>query len=251
MKSVEKWDKAAADFQRNFRHGLNEYNRGVIRFLEENEMIFPGCKVADIGCGVGLYSAEFARLGCDVTLMDISPKMLEFAAQNMSGLQARWRTMQCDFLSDEISGAYDLSFASMSPAIQEVDAIKKMSGITEGWCFATRFASWEQKNKDELFRILDIHRHKDGDLGTDCEAFIRNVTEAGYEPKVKLVDYCWCDEYTIDGAIEYIMGKYMAERSYASATLWDVTATVNSRSTLKRICSLAEFADSRLWANTR
>lgn len=51
----------------------------------EHEMVFdlvtvkPGDRVADIGCGTGLYTAELLKAGADVTAVDISPEMLEIA----------------------------------------------------------------------------------------------------------------------------------------------------------------------------
>ncbi|MCL2383718.1 MAG: class I SAM-dependent methyltransferase [Oscillospiraceae bacterium] len=42
-----------------------------------------GQKVLDIGCGTGNFSFKLAELGCDVTGIDISDKMLEYAEEKM------------------------------------------------------------------------------------------------------------------------------------------------------------------------
>ena len=71
-----KWDEAAPEYQSVFRLGLNDYNSALLRFWQENGMLTPGCRVIDIGCGVGKYGAYLAGLGCDVTLTDISENMI-------------------------------------------------------------------------------------------------------------------------------------------------------------------------------
>ena len=88
----EKWDEAADDHQRVFSLGLNEYNASLLRFWHEEGMIFPGCRVIDIGCGVGKYGVYLAQLGCDVTLTDISEEMLRFVSANLANVTTPWTT---------------------------------------------------------------------------------------------------------------------------------------------------------------
>ena len=87
---MEKWDQAAVDYQRVFTLGLNEYNASLMRFWQEEGMLFPGCRVIDIGCGVGKYGTYFAELGYDITLTDISGKMLQHARENMAKFTTPW-----------------------------------------------------------------------------------------------------------------------------------------------------------------
>ena len=49
----EKWNSVSDDYQSVFKLGINEYNSSLLRFWEENGMLTPGCRVIDIGCGVG------------------------------------------------------------------------------------------------------------------------------------------------------------------------------------------------------
>ena len=71
-----RWDRLAGDYQRVFESGISEYNRRLLDFLLSSGMLYPGCKVLDVGCGVGKYGTYFAALGCEVTLTDISPCLL-------------------------------------------------------------------------------------------------------------------------------------------------------------------------------
>ena len=125
-----KWDEAAHEYQSVFRLGLNDYNAALLRFWQENGILMPGCRVIDIGCGVGKYGAYLAGLGCDVTLTDISEKMIAHARENMAPYKTPWRAVCCDF--NEVSGreetfveGFDLAISTMSPAIHDTATVKK------------------------------------------------------------------------------------------------------------------------------
>lgn len=200
---------AADSFQHNFESGLNDYNKRLIKFLVDNEMIKPGFEVADIGCGVGIYSVQFAKRGCKVTLMDISSKMLMYAERNMAEINADCRTVRCDFAEYEPEGRYNLSFASMSPVISSLETVQKMSGMTHGRCFATKFCSWEHPNGDRIFRLLDMTPRKTSSrLHEECEKFMQTVSQAGYEPQVEYADYSWNDDFTTGDMAKSIIKRY-------------------------------------------
>ncbi len=213
MDKSEKWDNAAENFQQLFAGGQNEYNRKLLSFLEEKNMLRAGEKVIDIGCGVGKYGQYFALRGCDVTLADISGKMLEFAEKNMSQYDTPWRTIKCDFaeitaekLTDR--GKYALAISTFCPAVCDTATVRKFSEITDGWCFISRFFEWEQPERDALFKEMGIapkSLHFDGK--EDCESLLRSVKEAGFKPQTEYVDYCWSDERTVDGMTAYICDR--------------------------------------------
>lgn len=66
MKEWERLDKSAYDRLNFFLH---------MDFIKD--YLKEGVKVFDVGCGAGRYSIEFARQGCDLTILDISEKQLE------------------------------------------------------------------------------------------------------------------------------------------------------------------------------
>ena len=157
----ENWDKAAGNYQNVFRLGLNDYNASLLRFWQEEGMLFPGARVLDIGCGVGKYGTYLAELGYDVTLTDISGEMLRHAAENMAKYKTPWAVYRCDF--NEVTGTepvfergFDLAISTMSPAIHDAATVKKMSAMTRGWCFLARFHDWEQPWRDQLMRELGL-----------------------------------------------------------------------------------------------
>lgn len=199
LTSSARWDAAADDYQKVFLQGQNSYNKAIFQYWEQNDMLRPGFRVLDIGCGVGKYGVLFAERACDVTLVDFSPEMLRHAAENMAQFSAPWRTYCCDFTKvrgDEpiFAEGFDFSISTMSPAVCDVETVRKMSAITRGSCFLSRFRSWEQPLRNEVLRRAgeEPHGYFDDPEG-ECESMIRAVREAGFEPQVKTVDYNWSD----------------------------------------------------------
>ena len=219
-----KWDEAAPEYQSVFRLGLNDYNSALLRFWQENGMLTPGCRVIDIGCGVGKYGAYLAGLGCDVTLTDIAENMIAHARENMAPYKTPWRAVCCDF--NEISGreeafaeGFDLAISTMSPAIHDAATVKKMSCMTRSWCFTANFYEWRQPLRDALMKEIGIEPRPmhTGDLKADCAALIQAVTDAGYVPQVKYVDYNWSDKRGAEGMAEYMRRNYFADELNADA----------------------------------
>jgi ubiquinone/menaquinone biosynthesis C-methylase UbiE len=76
------------------RYGEREWYRleedacSRITFVLHMDFIKPhlreGIKTLDAGCGAGRYSVEFARMGCDVTLFDISDEQLRIAKTKLA-----------------------------------------------------------------------------------------------------------------------------------------------------------------------
>jgi len=75
------------------RYGEREWRRldvdpySRITFVLHMDFIKPhlreGMRVLDAGCGAGRYSVEFARMGCNVTLFDISDEQLRIAKSKL------------------------------------------------------------------------------------------------------------------------------------------------------------------------
>lgn len=214
---AKKWDKAAGDYQRVFSLGLNEYSENLLRFWFEEGMLPVGARIIDIGCGVGKYGSYLAELGYDVTLTDISAEMLRHASDNMAKYATTWAVYQADFSEitgkePAFSGGFDLSISTMSPAIHDVETVRKMASITHGWCFLARFRDWKQPLRDELMQKLGLEPLQPFyDLKGDVASMIQAVSNIGYVPFVKIVDYNWADRRTPEEMADYMLRNYFAE----------------------------------------
>ncbi len=211
-----KWDRQAGDYQRVFESGISEYNRKLLDFLLSSGMLLPGCKVLDVGCGVGKYGSYFAALGCDVTLNDISAEMLRRAEENMKPFPAPWRTVLGDFMALEDSdlapsGPHDLAISTMSPAVHDLATVEKFSALTRGWCLLTNFVSWRQPLRDSFYSALGYDPVQAMAGGLNSLASLEKLVEqAGYEPHVRYEDYNWQDERSAEEAARYLILRHPA-----------------------------------------
>ncbi|MBR6332279.1 MAG: methyltransferase domain-containing protein [Dehalococcoidales bacterium] len=214
----DKWNRSSADYQYVFEEGISEYSKQLVSFLLDNRMLLPGCRIIDLGCGVGKYGTYFAKLGCDVTLLDVSDKMLKFASENMSPFKTPWRIYEADFCAltgkeSIFDGGFELSTSMMSSAVCDIDTIKKMSGMTHGWAFVTRFYDWKQPFRDLITQETGVVSNVFDDLKGDCETFFNSVKEAGFEPDIRYVDYDWADERTPLQMTDYFLRNCCEEES--------------------------------------
>ena len=213
---TSKWDKQAGDYQRVFESGISGYNRRLLDFLLGSNMLSPGCKVLDVGCGVGKYGTYFAALGCDVTLTDISPEMLRRAEENMSPFTTPWRTVAGDFETLELSrlapdGPFRLAISTMSPAIHDLATVEKLSKLTDGWCLLTNFVSWQQPLRDRFYRALGYEPAQSLAGGLNGLSFLEDaVKQAGFQPQLRYESYDWQDERSAGEAARYLMRRHPA-----------------------------------------
>jgi SAM-dependent methyltransferase len=94
---------------------LHEKNPRLIATLElaqERHASWQGKRVLELGCGHGLYSIEFAKLGANVVAVDYSAPMLELARQNAvkAGVADQITFVQSDIRQVRETGPFDLIF---------------------------------------------------------------------------------------------------------------------------------------------
>lgn len=217
VQDIKKWNEAAADYQRVFLGGMSEYNRSLIGFLLEEGMLYPGCRVVDVGCGIGKYGTYFAAMGCDVTLTDISPGMLELARKNMASFDSPWAAFECDFEAAHpqhplFSKRYDLGFSTMCPAIHDRATVRKLSEAVDGGCFISHFVKWEEPLRQRFFDRLGLKPEEDMNrFSVHMDELCQAVIDAGYAPRIRHVPYNWCDERTDEEAADYLLKRVNAE----------------------------------------
>ena len=61
------------------------HSEKLLRFRERK-----GKSVLEIGCGIGIDAAEFARCGAQVTTLDLSPRNIELAKRYFSYNSCSW-----------------------------------------------------------------------------------------------------------------------------------------------------------------
>jgi len=98
----------------------------------------PGAKVADFGCGPGLYAQRLAAHGLDVTGIDFSANSLKYARETASGAGLDIEYVEADYLRFETDGHFDLimmimcDFCALSPEQRAVLLRKFRSMLAVG-----------------------------------------------------------------------------------------------------------------------
>lgn len=91
-----------------------------------------GARILDVGCGVGRHSIALAKLGYDVTGIDISNKYLITARASAHPQKLKPKFIQCDMrkipYKEEFDGAVNL-FSSFGYFHNPNDDLKVLSGI--------------------------------------------------------------------------------------------------------------------------
>ena len=79
-----------------------------VAWMVSRFVIGPGTRIADFGCGPGLYTARFARHGAQVTGIDFSPRSIQYAKDVAAkeGLSIHYANE--DYLDFETSDRFDL-----------------------------------------------------------------------------------------------------------------------------------------------
>lgn len=116
-----------------FGTGTHESTALMLELLDE--LVRPGCRVLDAGCGSGILSLAAARLGAGhVRGVDIDPEAVEVALENaaLNGLAARCALDGTPL--DRLEGRYDLVLANLSAPVL-IREKGRLAGLVEagGW----------------------------------------------------------------------------------------------------------------------
>jgi len=131
---VSVFDNDASTYDQWYTTPLGKHADEVeTRFAMHLLKPFPGMRILDVGCGTGNFSLKLARLGCSVTGIDISEKMLTFARE-----KAQKEQLPVEFMPMDAS---DLEFPE-----EAFDAVVSIVVL--------EFMQNQQKTLDEMFRVL-------------------------------------------------------------------------------------------------
>lgn len=116
----------------------NEFRLETINWI--NNVIKPNSKILDLGCGPGLYSCEFGKLGHKVHGIDFNKYSVNYARENKS-IKNIVEYEYGNYLKDKINGKYDViimiwcDFGALLPKEQEVLLNKIKDLLTDDGVF--------------------------------------------------------------------------------------------------------------------
>lgn len=105
-----------------------------VEWIVSNLGVGEGTKIADFGCGPGLYTARLARQGADVTGIDFSKRSIDHARKTVAAEGLSIRYISESYLELELDDRFDLvtmimcDFCALSPE-QRRTMLRKFHGL--------------------------------------------------------------------------------------------------------------------------
>lgn len=155
----EFWEVKAKKYPRPFDEKNLGKTKEIIDKIKAMGVSFSGRSVVDIGCGTGNYGLLFAGEAKEVFCLDFSKAMIEALAEEVKerGIKnVSWGiTSFADFNPQARKKYFDISFASMTPAVKTESDVLKMEALAREYCV---FIGWAGKRENALAdSIISAH----------------------------------------------------------------------------------------------
>jgi SAM-dependent methyltransferase len=158
--------------------------------LRAHGLLSASDAVVDVGCGAGLFVAEFAKTAKHATGMDFSQRFLDYAAQysETRGIKNVSFT-QCDFLTFDVekaglSGAFDLVFTSITPAASGEGCLEKLMKMSRAYCYNASFVHSSDELAARVSRDVFREEYSPRFNGRGFYALVNLLFLSGYYPEI-------------------------------------------------------------------
>lgn len=210
---AEFWNKRSENYANNIDKGKRKKKTDdILEFLEEAGFNPEGSRVLDIGCGPGTLSLPLARLGAEVTSLDISSGMLNRLRDAVKKESLPVDVIECSWWTADIDelgfrNEFDLVIASMTPGIRDVENFDMMIACSKNLCYYSNFL---RRGEDKAYRDI-----RSSILGENSANNMNGIIYpfmylylSGYRPSVRINHSEWNEETdwreAADQAIEFI-----------------------------------------------
>ena len=177
------------------------------KLIAEGAGLRPGITALEIGCGVGMFTEEFARTGASILAVDISPDLLKKARSRglpedkVRFVEAPFEELDLDSSFDAVIGSSVLHHLDMRRSIVRIFKLLKPGG-----CFS--FAEPNYLNPqvfcERAFRFLPYFSY----ISPDETAFVRwrltrILKSAGFS-QITITPFDWLHPSTPPGMINTV-----------------------------------------------
>lgn len=201
---VELWNGKAAHF--GSRSLPTPDDSIAMRLIQQKNMVKPGDRVLDVGCGGGRFCFALENLGVNAVGLDFAPGMIEQCRKRADELKASSQFSVCDWNGINIddmgwSRQFDLVLANMTPAVASADTFLKLSKASRNWCLMVKPTRRTNTVLDALNRIV----------GAQVETQVLNETVAyafdllwfnGMKPILDYEDQVWDYTQPVEAAVK-------------------------------------------------
>ena len=203
------WDNRATEFNKLVGQGsTDERIRKIVEFLSGNNLLTKNSNILDIGCGPGRFAVEFAKRSSNVTGIDISDKMLEYAVKNTDTdnlYNLSFENLNWDEVSLEEHRwrkKFDLVTAINSPGIHNRITLEKMIEASKGYCFLTNFVDRYDSVQD-IIRTEVLKLSEKRFFSNSVYSIFNILWLSGYYPIITYADTNREHVRTVEEALVY------------------------------------------------
>ena len=199
-----RWDAMAPTFYGQEVPSFNE--NALLSLIERENMLGSDCRALEIGCGTGKYCLALAPHCREVTGLDISEKMLEYARgeavrlglANAVFTQGDWRAEELD--KRGWTGTFDLLMAWLTPAVIDYESFLKFCSASRGWCVLGNHVHRAESLSDRYRALFGMPPAKtaEDDIIFATAALLRQ----GKKPYLSYMENAWERTSTFDELYE-------------------------------------------------
>ncbi len=197
------WNFKAKKYPRPFEKKVLRETKNVIKLLNSLGVDLDSKEIIDIGCGTGIYSLIFDQKAKKIFCLDFSSEMLRVLKEEADKNSiTNIEILQKDFSRWDIKKyqkCFDISFASMTPAVRSLGDILKMEKLSRKWCV---YIGWtgkrENKVMEEVYSLFNLKPYTPNGY-FDVKEILekRNI-----KYKTHIFETSWEWEGTIDEAVD-------------------------------------------------
>jgi len=191
-------------------------------FLYDEHALHPSMKILDVGCGNGSITVRLAETAREVYALDHSEKMLailqkKIMAAKLSNVRTekgRWQDINLD--EKGWYNYFDLSFASMSPGIDDAGTLRKLIASSKKYCYLSTFAGRRDKARSEIWELVTGRPYLTADL--DIVYPLNLLYTWGYRPSLRFHRHYRCTHLPPQDAAEELWQYIQAATGKETAT---------------------------------
>lgn len=167
-------------------HSAGEVNP-FVEFMCREGIIHRECTLLDVGAGVGDLDLELARYCGKVTALEPARACLDVLERNAASAGLTNIEIICDFWERfQTDKCYDVTFASMCPAICSVEELFRMEALTgKTCCILTVTRGSVDKHRKAMMTELGIKPR--GGMVSEAIHYINALYLMGRQPNVKCI----------------------------------------------------------------